>query len=633
MLQRIRDKATGPVAWLFVGLISVPFAIWGIDFYFTPSSNPVVAEVGSVEITRSDLQRAYEQRLRQLQQLMGDSFQHDMIEPKSFRREVLDGLINEHALSQHLDDAGLRMGDTAVNEYVRSIPAFQVDGKFSTDAYRDILAREGRSPAAFESNVREFLAAQQLRDSVLQTAFVTDTDIKVAWQLARQQRHLKYLLIEADQFADQVKLSDEDVQAYYESNRQAYTLPERVKLAYVELDRNAMKPAEEPDEEYMQTLYQIEQKRFMTTERRQARHILLLNKEGAEDARQRLAALRAEIESGAEFEDLAKEHSEDPGSKENGGLLDLAERGLYDPAFEDTLFSLEEGEVSQPVESAFGWHLIKLEKVEPEQTRPLTDETVREELLKIYREKELEQRYRQYVGRLTDLSQEHGDDLVPVASELGLEVKKTDWLKREGGTGLGQYEQVMTTAFEEEMLEDRINSDAIELSSDRQVVIRVLDYEPERLKPLDEVEKDIRNQLRLNRGRELARAEAARIVKAINEGTAPRTLARSSKASYKDMGLVTRDHADADVALIDALFSLPRPDENQVSMRAITINGSDQAVLVLDKVVDASLAEADEAELEAFKRSLLGRTGGAEQRAYMASLRERLDVEINEEQL
>lgn len=635
MLQRIRDNASGPVAYVVVGLISLVFGVWGIGSYFTEDPNPPVAKAGDVEITKYQLQRAYDQRYQRLQRLMGDNFDHDLIDPERFRRGILDGLIQDALLQQYARDAGYRVTDAALLQALRSEQQFQVDGRFSPERYRALLSQAGIAPGQFEAGLRDDLVIQQVRNGVIESAFATHREVLADYRLDKQRRELAYLTFEAADLRDRVVVTDSEIQAHYEQNPQTYTRPERVKLAYVEVDRNELEPAAKPDEEFLRALYEQEKDaRFRTAERRKARHILVRIGEGtdADAARQEIQRLSARLDEGASFAELAREHSDDESTAEEGGMLDWVTRGSMVAAFEKALFRLEEGEVSAPVKTDFGWHLIKLEEIDPSEIKPFDAPEVQDELLDMYRAREREQRFRQLSERLDSLSFEAPDSLQPLAEELDLEIHESGWITRDGGEGLGDYDAVRKAAFSDAVLKDRLNSTPIQLSSDRLVVVRVAEHQEGERRPLSAVRDEIAATLREQAAAERARTLAEEARTAAEAGRPLAEIAEAGPAELHEPGWVTRDNGDLDGALRDALFAMPRPaDEASYALASLPAGGT--ALLRLTGVEPGEPPAGGIADAGTRARAVRARIAGLEYAALRKSLEDDYQVEIHEDRL
>lgn len=635
MLQRIRDNASGPIAYAIVGLISLVFGVWGIGSYFTENPDPPVAQAGGVEITKYQLQRAYDQRYRRLQELMGDQFDPDMIEQDRFRRDVLEGLIQDAQLRQYARDAGYRVTDRELLEALRGMERFRVDGRFSPERYRSLLSQSGIPAGAFEERLREDLLVRQVRDGLLESSFVTHRQVAADYRLDKQRRQMAYLEFDSETLLDEVTVTDDEIRAYYDANPQAFTRPERVKLAYVEVDREELAPAEEPGEEILRALYEREKKtRFHTAERRKARHILVRVDGDPDAARKRIQALDAKLEEGADFAALAGEHSDDEAGAENGGRLGWISRGDRSERFEEALFALEEGEVSAPVKTGAGWHLIELEEIEPGQTKPFDDPEVRATLLKLYRARERDERFRQLSERLDSLSFEAPNSLAPLAEELDLEIRETGWVTRSGGEGLGDYEAVRKAAFSDSVLKDRLNSTPIQLSGDRLVVVRVIEHQAGERRPLSAVRDEIAERLKREAAAEKARALGRAALQAVREGRKLVEIAAAGPGELHKTGWVSRDDESLDPAVRETLFSMPRPADDGVGFELAELSGGGTALIRLFGVEPGRLPAAGPVPaLDERIRALRGRVAGLEYAAFRKSLEDDYEVEIYEDRL
>lgn len=637
MLQRIRDKSSGPVAYAIVGLIALVFSVWGVGSYFTQSANPAVATVGGTDITKYELQRAYDQRYQRLQQLMGENFDHNVIEPKRFRRTVLENLIQQELLVQYARDNRLRITDQGLLRALRGDERFQVDGSFSPDRYRALLSQAGISAAAFEAGLRNDLQSSQLREAVLATGFVTDPLVQQAHRLRNQERELSYLSFSPDAFRDEVSIGEGEIEAYYRDHPDAFMRDQRVKLAYVSLDRSELEVAEAPDEEFLRTLYEQEKKaRFKSPERRKARHILIREDDDtdAEAARAEVQALADQLQQdGVSFADLARERSDDQGTAEDGGSLDWVTRGSMVAPFEEVLFELETGSVSNPVKTEFGWHLIKLEEVEPAEIKPFDDPEVQDELLSLYRSQERQERFKQLSERLDALAFEAPQSLDTIASELDLEIRTTGWVTPDGGTGLASNDAVVEAAFSDAVLKDGLNSTPISLSGDRLVVVRVAENEPAERLPLAEVRDQIRQRIRDESAAKLAAERAQEALDQLEGGDRSlEDLAEQSSGELMTPGWIARDgEGSVSAAVREAAFSLPHPADGQASRRLVALGDGGHAVVSVSGVrVPEDLDESTRGTLVS---RIEGRLAGLEYAVLRRAIRADYDVEIYENRL
>jgi peptidyl-prolyl cis-trans isomerase D len=636
MLQNIREHATGPVAWVVIGLLIVGFSLWGIESYFTAPPNPKLAEVGDVEITRAELQRAYDQRYQRLQSLLGENFRHDLIDPKAFRRNVLDELVQEALLEQYVGNENYRVGNAQVLAYLKTIPAFQVEGSFSPESYRAALMREGMKASFFENQVRSTLQIEQMRSGLLESGIVTAKDIETHWRLGQQKRELTLLSFEVTRYQAATEPSEAAIAARYEQDKSSFVTPDRVRLDYVELDRNALPTAGAPEEELLRALYEAEkQTRFSRPEQRQARHILIQVGSKLNDAQAHAKAkdLREQLGKGADFAGLARQYSDDPESKARGGLLDPVTLGVLDPAFEDALFGLKAGETSQPVRSSFGWHIIRAEKIDPEQVKPLSDPAVRAEVLTLYREREVDERFRQMADQLDELSFEHADSLQPLAKALGLSVQSSDWLTRAGGTGIGAIKEVVETAFADAVLKDKVNSTPVKAGANRLIVLRVAAHEAARQRPLAEVRDRIIETLKLEAARDKAQAEGQKALAELRKGSPLSSVAATFGVTPRVTGFVGRQDSTLAPAVQTELFRMPRPAPDKPMYAGVNLPEGGYAVLVLTAVQDGNATAMNAEDRESQIQALGGQLAGSEFGAFKRELEKDIKVKINESQL
>lgn len=626
MLQTIRDRVSGPIVWAIIALIAIPFAFVGIESFQGVGSDPTVAKVGDQKITASQLEAAYQQRLQRLQQMLGESFRSDMIEPERFREGVLLEMIQETALQQHAVQSGYSASDAAIVESIRTIPAFQKEGQFSADLYREALARQGLEPQGFERQLREGLSVDQIRDGVLASAFVTPAEAAAAWRLARQERQFSSVSFKAADYESLVSISGDDIEKYFAENSDRYKAPERLKLNVVELDLAKLPEAAAPESAVLKALYDADIASFSTSEERRASHILVSFGADKAEALQKAEGIKAKLDAKADFAALASESSDDPGSKASGGDLGWIRKGLMTPKFEESLFSLQPGEISAPVETEFGWHLIKLDEVKPAVTRAFEDSSVQAELLARYRKADVEKRFQSLAERVDELAFEKNSTLQPVAELLGTTVETTDWFTRTSGSGLTANEAVQQAAFSQEVLQDGENSKPISLGPNRIAVIRKAEYEPARARTLDEVRDQVGEELKRFRAAELAKSEAEKLIRAVTEGTSIEAAAAQLQKVSTSQSAVRRDAQELPRQLVDAAFRLPRPAAGKVSVGKADLANGELVVIALTEVRDAT-PETDDVAFKQQSTQLKDALAGSEFVSFRADLERRLGVE------
>lgn len=628
MLQSIRDRLTGPLVWFVIGLIAIPFAFWGIQNFTGGSSDPVLVEVGDHKITQNQFQQTYQQRYEQYRSLLGESFRADLFDEARFRELTLDDMVQESAMRQYAQEQGYRASDATLRDFLVSVPAFQKDGKFSADAYRELLRMQGMNTEAYEAQLRQALAIDQLRGAVQASAFVTPTDAWNALRLEQQVRRVTVVPVAAQGFRDKVAVTDTQIADRYETDKGRYRSPERIKLAYVQLDRTQLVPAEAPAAEVLKAIYDAEKDaRFASAEERRASHILLGFGADKDAARKKAEDLLARARGGGDFAQLARDTSEDSGSKAQGGDLGWVRKGMMVPAFDEALYGIPTaGDIVGPIETEFGWHLIRLDEVKPALTRAFEDVEVQAQVLEVYRTREAEKRFQDLSERLEQLAFENAA-LEPVASELKLEIRTTDWFTREGGAGIAAIEAVKQAAFSQEVLQDGENSKPIPASADSLVVVRKGEYEAARQLPLDEVRGLVRQTLLAEGAAKLAREAAEALVAQARGGQSLREAAQQRGLGVQFDGDARRGQAQLDGWIANAVFGMPRPAEGKVQVQLVD-NGGDVAVVALAAVVDPPRPEDAALSQQAggADTRVLDSIAGAEFAAYRKSVEQAVKV-------
>lgn len=628
MLQSLRDRMSGVVAWFIVGLLIIPFAFFGIDQFTTSNANPEVASVGDRDITLREFQNAYNQRYQRLVQMLGDNFDPSTLDRDVMRQAVLEDMIQQEARLQYAQDQGWRVSDQALMQFLREIPAFQRDGQFSPEAYRELLAQQGMSPARYEQQLREGLRAEQLRNAVVNSAFVVPEEVARARAVREQQRSFAAVRVPASRFLGDIEVDEAALQEAYEANRDAYRVPERVKLAYIELDRDTIAENQpEPSASVLRRIYESESKvRFTSQERREVRHILA---EG-DDARERIEQAAERIGEGADFAQVARDVSDDSGSAEDGGSLGWIERGDMVPAFEEAAFALPVDTLSEPVESDFGWHLIRVDAIEESRTKPFEDAEVQAQLLRMYREREADVAFREALDQIERIAFEQAASLEPAADAAGLTVDTTDWLTRGSGQGLLANPEVAQAAFSDTVQAGE-NSRPLELSPGRVVVIRQREHEAARVRALDEVREQVAADVRADKAREQAREMAEAIAEAVRGGATLEDAAASRDLEAERAEKVRRDSSDWDQRVLRTVFAMPRPDNaNGVPVRTVELGEEGISVVRLEAVHVPATDGDDGIDDRTLTRRIQGRAAGMEFAGLEQHIIESIDVQRNE---
>ncbi|NBB92694.1 MAG: hypothetical protein GVY32_05960 [Gammaproteobacteria bacterium] len=629
MLQAIRERVTGIVAIFVLGLLAVPFLFFGLDSYTRSVPQDAIAVVGDAEISTSEFQTSFARYKSQLRQQQGDRYNEIATNQPSVRREHLEGMIDQLLLQQYAADLGLRVSDRALAETIQGIPAFQIEGEFNREIYRQALQAAGESPGSFEQDLRDDMQTRLVPAALSESVIVTEAEIDRMISLQQQKRQVSLIDIDAQQFAESVSVGEDDIEAFYQDNLDAFTTEERVKLAYVELRPEELLEEVSLSEEELRQRYEAARQRYLTPEARRASHILI---ESGEGALQQAEQLRERLAEGESFEALAEEYSDDIASAEQGGELGWLEPGDMVEPFEDALYDLAEpGDLSEPVESQFGWHLIRLEDVRPPEG--MSFEEARGEILDEHLQRQREELYIELSQRMVDLVYANDNSLEPLAEELGLEIRETDWITRAGAEdGIAANPEVVDAAFSDLVLVDGAVSDPIEVERNHMVAVKVAEHEPAEPRPLAEVSDRIRERLAAERRRELARERAEALLERISaEGATLESVAEAEGLEITSIEALGRNDFQRGMGFVEAVFRLSDPGEAS-TLHVLSKQGS-YAVVRLESVQPGDPAAAGDSERDMVRRQLRFSRMNEEVEGLVARLREEADVSVVEERL
>jgi peptidyl-prolyl cis-trans isomerase D len=632
--KTLHERFSGPVAKVVLGVIGVVFGgFFGIPAYnsFTATH---VAKVDGHEISQQEFRERFDATRSQMQRMMGAQFDALAFDKPERKREVLDQMINEQLLLDANDQLGAILPGKRVFDEIAGYSAFQVDGKFDKDQYRMLLAAQHKSPAQFEESVRRDLELRELITQLAQNAVVTEADVDAYLRLRDQTRDFRWVKIEKP--SGDVKIADADIEAYYKAHGDEFMTPEKVSLDYVELDAAKTALDVKADEAALKQRYEEQKSHFASAEQRLASHILVKVDKNADPAAQKAALEKAQsivqqAKSGKDFAALAKSVSEDLGSKAQGGDLGWLDKGITDPAFESALFAMSKGDISEPVKSDEGYHIIQLRDVRAEKVRSFDE--VKSELAKQYLEGERDRQYSDVSGKLTDAIYQDPTSLAPAAKALGLSVQKTGLFTRAGGQGIAANPAVIKAAFSNSVLVEGNSSDPVELGSNHIVVVRIDQHEKSVPKLLDQVREDIRKKLTdqalVKQGQERADALYARLQK----GESLDKIAEELKlklATEKDIG---RNAANLDRKLVESVFRLARPAADKAVTEQVALSDGVYALVSLDAVRDGDPSKLDAKTREAASNQLRQGVGNEAVHGFVDSLRKNAKIEIAEDRM
>ncbi len=633
MLQVIRERAQGLLVWIIVGLIVISFALWGIGEYFREEPPIYVAKVNDEPITQMEYQRALEQERDRLQQMLrgADLTQFE----DQLKRQALERLIDRKLIVQAAREAGFTVSDRQLIAVLQGIDAFKDEnGQFSEQVYEQRIRQIGLSTTAFEDQLRTDLLAEQLVNGITLTAFATPRDIDEVFRLQDQHRDVGVALFPLASVEDQIQVSDEEIEAYYQEHQDAFQEPERLKLTYLVLAVDDLMDRVSVSDEEIRRYYEEHKDLYTVPEERRVAHILISVPEDGDDAEAKAKAekIYQELKQGADFAELAKKYSDDPGSADQGGDLGYIEKGMLDPQFDEVAFALPEGEISEPVKTEFGYHIIKVLDVKPGQVKPLDE--VRDEIARELKREKAEKLYLDELERLANQTFEHPDSLEPAAEALGLKVQESDWVTRQGGKGLFADPKVLEAAFSEDVLERGYNSAPVELGKDRAVVLRLKERQPARTKPLEAVKGEIVQRLKQEKAAELLAKKGEDFMARVREGEDPAKAAHALGAQWKrvpDLGRA--GSVELPDEAVRTAFRLPRPEEGKPRMDGVRLRDGGYAVVAVFAVRDGDPSKMDEQTRTRYAQALRQTFGGDEFNALLNALKAKAEIERYQDRL
>ena len=628
MLQKLRDQTQSLLFKVLVGVIIIVLAIFGFGaFNLFLTTDPSVASVNGEDITESALAVEIERERRRLAAQFGENFDPNMIDPIMLQNSVIDQLISRIILTQAARDLGLGASEKQINGLVISNPNFQIDGRFEENTYKRVVGMLGYSPTEFLRLTAEMIGVEQLRNGVVETAFTTDWELREQARLLSQRRDLAYLEFDEAAFADEVEVSDEDVLVRYEENQLDFMTEETVDVAYVELTLEALldDPAIEVTEEDVIAGYEAEKAAALSEEQRDSRHILLqiTDERTAEQAVAEIEALRARIEAGEDFAELAQAYSEDPGSAVAGGDLGPVGKGLFAAEFEEALWALEAGQLSEPVQTDFGVHLIELKEITVREFPPL--EEMRAQIETSLRRGEAQRLYIEKVRELDNLAFEQPEGLEGISTALDLEIRHAEGISRSSGAGIFGNEALRQGVFADEVLEQGFNSPALEYLDNRAVVARVVGRHEPQIIPLEEVADSIRAEIVSERARmALDRAHEDALAR-VQAGANVSTVANEAGLNWQTHQLVRRNQPGIPAEVLREAFSLPRPVDGKQVGSAQAADGG-RYIVTVTRVQDGDLSTMTESEIEGMRGFLANRASSTDFESYFQALEEDASV-------
>lgn len=635
MLQLIRERAQGLIVWTILILIIITFALVGVNAYLGGGGDSFVATVNGEEVPLRSYQRAFQQEKAFRQQIFSNQPDSPLLDDELISRAALDRVINAEVATQEAQAAGFRTSNAELNQRIHAMQQFQKDGRFDGELYGRLLNNLGMSREEFEASMRRDMVTTQMIEAINETTFITDQELDRILRLRKQQRRFGYLIIKRDDFVDDVNVTEDEITAYYNDNQQRFSVPEQVRIDYLELQSSGLKKQGDIDEQVLRQMYEEQQSEFTVGEERRASHILIATESDDEkvvaQAQQKAEEIEARLEAGESFAELAKKYSDDPGSAAAGGDLDYFGRGTMVPSFEEAVFAMDVDEVSEPIRTPYGFHIIKLTDIRPGSTRPFDE--VRGDLQRQLREQQAEEEFYDLADRLTNLTYEHPDTLNIAAAELGLKVHQSGYFTVNHGEGVAADPRIREAAFSGDVLEGGNNSDVIMLEENHLLVLRVNDRKPVTQRPLQEVRQQILRQVKNDKAESLAADQGQQLLTKGNKGEPWADLATEFHSQWQALGFVSRDEKDIPQEILTAAFSMPRPDAGQDTTKGFGLASGDYAIVALQAVRDGDSQAIPAKERDSVRDSLVKQHSQQLTASILASQKQRADIKEFPERL
>jgi peptidyl-prolyl cis-trans isomerase D len=658
MLQKLRDKTSGWIAGTVLGLLTIPFAFFGMEQYLHQTSESWSARVEAPpqwwqsaphwwparmlwqaeEIGIDEFRAEFEQARQQERQARGEQFDPRQFETKDNKRKVLDGMIDARVLRMMSAQAGIVVSDAQVRNAIQGIQGFQVDGKFNAQQYQLALASQvpQRTPRQFEQLVRENLQETLIPSGLGQSSFATGSEADHVLRLLGEQRDVVFAVMPAP-VPDAAAVPAADIQRWYDSHASEYRVPETATLEYVDIDGSQLQPPP-ADDATLQQRYVQEKARFVEPEQRLASHILVKVDKGATPAAVAAAKARADQIAaqvrapGADFAALARADSDDTGSKDAGGDLGWVSKDMMAKPFEDALFAMQKGDIVGPVRTDFGWHVIQMRDLKQGRQTPF--EQVREQLAKEQADADRERMFNDLTGKLVDQVYRNPTSLAPAARSANLPVQRSPTLVRgSGAAGIFATPALQRAAFSDALVQDGTVSDPIEIGPNHSVLIRVVAHEPERVLPLAQVGPQVIAAIRRDRAAKAAAAAADALLAEVRGGKPFKAVADAHQLASSEVPALPRGMPMPTAAANQAMFAAAAPAAGKSTVGKALLEDGSTLVYQVRKVIPGDLKEATAAQRATIRKQLGQAIGNDDVEELVRALRKRMRITVAEDRL
>jgi len=628
MLTWIRKKSTGLFMTIVMGILILAFALWGVGDYFAQSGNDKLATVNGETITYTEFTTQFNSYKQNMISQFGDGFDPSYFDTPVMRRNYLESMINSELVKQVARDNGYTVTANELRSMIEEAPAFKDEnGQFDKALYAAFLTQTNQSAQLLQMKLEDEQSGRALNGMLDVTSFVTPFETKKMAAMNKQTRDINYINISQEQFLDEIVPTDEEIDTYYNDNSSQYMTEELVSVNYIELNASDVADGIEVTDVSALEYFEQNKERFRKPEQRLAAHILVNDND---DSDSKLKEIQDKIAAGESFADLAKTYSQDPGSASSGGDLGWVSPDDMVKEFEEALFAMEAGEISDPVKSQFGFHIIQLNEIQ-ESAIPVFEE-VKNDIVQELQAVDSEMVFLEKASQLSEQVLDAQAGLVGAAEATGLTMQTTELFGRSGGLGLAADQNFINAAFSATVKEDLLNSEVVNITDTHVVFLHLNEIQAAELKPLDEVKQSIITELKNQKAAEKARALAEQIVEQHQSaGTALIELAAEHELELVNENGVGRTGSTLPFNLVKGLYELGRPAADETLVEVLDSNGSDVAVVELLAVNDVDLSTIEDIKSESVQLARNIKTN--EQQLLIQALRENATVTVNEELL
>lgn len=597
MMQVIRDKAQGVVAWIIVAMITFVFCFWGVSSYLAPNSTPVLAKIRGRKITIAEVDDIYNRWLH-ISSMQKD-FDIKQVDPILIKQQITQSLAQQAALVNGIKRDGFTVSEAMVIDSIRNNPQLQQNGQFSIEMYKNSLAQLNIDEATFESAHREELLLNQLQLAILTSSFSTKGDTEHIIALKDQKRSFGYSVIPAANYVAAAQVSDAAIEEFYNLHKAQFVIPQKVQLEYVELSIADIMQQLSVTDEQLQEYYNTNLQSFNEPKLSRLQHIMIAAPTGSDadrsgEAAEKIEDIHRKLQLGANFSELAKKESEDKQSAVNGGDLGWTSKSDSYPV---EVFALAaKGDYTKPVQTDYGWHIFMLAEVKGGGVKSFA--TAREAVLQRYKREAAEKLFVSKGEELAKITFENPSSLNIASEQLNLPIVTTELFSKQGGKGIASSENVLRAAFSDELLVQQHNSELIRLSDDSYIVARVKEHKPEQTQAIDAVRDDIIKHLKLVAARDQAKQAGDLLIEAINQGNSPNRVTASVNLQWNMIQKAERDTKNLDRAVLQHAFAMNKPTaEQKLSVAGFSLPNGDYAVIALNNVSDGVVANSEDSNL------------------------------------